>query len=792
MSPAQSLESRALLAAFGAGNVVVYRVGTGSGNLVNTGNAVFLDEYSPSGTLIQSLGLPTTDPDGAGPQRALVSSGVATSEGGLSRSADGRYLVVPGYAGLSTSGSLANTSPSTVNRVVGRVDSSGAIDTSTYFTDGGSNNIRSVASIDGTALWVGTAGGGVRSLAFANAGTSTAISTLTNVRMVQISGNQLYASSQSGSSRVGTVGSGLPTTGGQSFTNLPGFPTDASSSPYGFYLADLSASVPGEDTLYVSDDSAFALRKYSLVGGSWTLNGTIGTSTDQYRGLTGVAAGSTVTLYATRKGGSGSTGGGELVRLDDSSGYNAGFSGTPTLLATAAGNTAFRGVALAPLSGVSAPDLSLSLTAPSTATSGVSFDYSLSLANQGTVAASGVTATVPLPWGLTFQSVTGAGGFTGSFDATSRVVTFAGGTLNAGDSATLTISVTPTAAGNYTVAAGSALVDPTNSVAESNEANNGNGSAVVVTVSNPTPNSPPTIVADTVNTTRFLAVTAAGPATVAGVLGDPTDPARTLGITFIVGDAETSAGSLSVMAASSNLAVVPAANLVWSGSGASRTLKIQPAAVGYSTLTVTVSDGLASRNYTIQYAASAASATPTSTLFPSGASDASTAIAIDAQYALVGDDEDQVLRLYRRDQSGLPVAQFDFTSSLGLTDLSGGVPREVDLEAATRVGSTIYWLGSHSNAANGNSRPNRSRVFATSVSGSGAGTTLAYLGRYDHLKADLLAWDAGNGHGLGANYYGLTASAAAGVIPETEGGGGFNLEGLSRAPEGTTAYMAFR
>ena len=35
-------------AAFTAGNLVVYRVGTGTGNLVNTGNAVFLDEYSPT------------------------------------------------------------------------------------------------------------------------------------------------------------------------------------------------------------------------------------------------------------------------------------------------------------------------------------------------------------------------------------------------------------------------------------------------------------------------------------------------------------------------------------------------------------------------------------------------------------------------------------------------------------------------------------------------------------------------------------------------------------------------
>ena len=788
----QTLESRTLFSAFGSGNVVVYRVGTGGTGLVNTGGAVFLDEYNSNGTLIQSLALPTSDPDATGPQRVLVASGTATSEGGLTRSSDGRYLMVPGYAGNSGSGSLANTSPATINRVVGRVDASGTIDTSTWFNDGGSNNIRSVASTDGTQIWVGTAGGGVRTLSLGNAGGSTGVSTLTNVRYVQVNSGQLYVSSQSGTSRLGTVGTGLPTTGSQAFTNLPGFPTDASSSPYGYFFADLTDSVAGDDTLYVSDDSAFALRKYSLVGGSWTLNGTIGVSSDSYRGLAGTVSGSTVTLYATRKGGSGSTGGGELVRLNDTSGYNGAFSGTPTILATASTNTAFRGVALSPVAPSTTADLTIALTAPASATTNVAFQYSLNLGNQGSATATGVSVSLALPTGLAFQSASGPGGFAGSFDSVSRLVTFSGGTVPASGSITLTVSVLPDTAGTYTVLAGNAVVDPLNTVSESNETNNTNTSAVTVVVTDPITNTPPTIVADTANTTRFVSVSAGGPATVSGVLSDPTDPARTLGITFAVGDAESPAASLSVTATSGNLGVVPAANLLWSGTGATRTLNIQPAAVGYATITATVSDGLASATYTIQYAASAASANPSATVFPTGASDASTAIAIDAQYTLVGDDEDQALRLYRRDQSGLPVAQFDFTSSLGLTDLSGGVPREVDLEAATRVGNVIYWLGSHSNSASGNLRPNRSRMFVTSLSGTGASTTLSYVGRYDYFKSDLLAWDAGNGHGLGANHYGLTSSAAEGVLPETEGGAGFNLEGLTMAPDGTTAYLAFR
>jgi hypothetical protein len=442
-------------------------------------------------------------------------------------------------------------------------------------------------------------------------------------------------------------------------------------------------------------------------------------------------------------------------------------------------------VALAPVVPLAAPDLTLSLTVPPTATVGQSLAYTLTLANPGTVAATGVTASLPLPTGLTFTAASGSGGFTGAFDPLSGLVTFSGGTLNPGDSIPLTIEVTATAVGTHTVAAGSARVDPDNTVEEANESNNSTATDVVVTVSEPPPNAPPTIVVDTVNTTRFLRLTAAGPATVGGVLNDPTDPARTLGLTFLVGDAETSPGSLSVTATSSNEGVVPAANLQWTGSGASRTLRIVPEGVGYSTVTVTVSDGLASSRYTIEYGASAASANPTATVFPSGTSDASTAIAIDGQHTLVADDEDQALRLYRRDHSGWPVAQFDFTSSLGLTDLSGGVPAEVDLEAATRVGSTIYWIGSHSSGADGTARPNRERVFATSVSGTGAATTLAYLGRYDHLRTDLLAWDAGNGHGLGADYYALTSSAV-------QGEGGLQIEGLTMAPDGTTAYVAFR
>lgn len=280
---------------------------------------------------------------------------------------------------------------------------------------------------------------------------------------------------------------------------------------------------------------------------------------------------------------------------------------------------------------------------------------------------------------------------------------------------------------------------------------------------------------------------AAPVAFVSGVMNDPTDPAATIGLEFNISDVETAVTSLVVTVSSSNTNVVTNANLIVTGTGSSRNLKITPVGAGYSDITITVSDGSLTDSYVIKYAASAASGTPSTTRFLTQVSDASTAQAVDDNYVLVADDENQVLRLYNRTNSGLPVNGFDYTSSLGLTDLSGGLPREVDIESSVKIGNRIFWLGSHGNSSEGKNRPNRSRLFATDLSGTGASATLSYVGRYDGLKTDLLSWDASNGNALG-----LTASAAVGKMPEDPALDGFNIEGLTVAPDGTTGYIAFR
>jgi hypothetical protein len=329
---------------FTIGNLVVYRVGDGGAALGSAATAVFLDEYTPAGALVQSIALPTAV---NGANKRLTGSGTATSEGALTRSVDGRYLILAGYdAALATTGITSSTA-SLVNRVIARVDATGAVDTTTALTDAISGgNPRGAASTNGTDLWISgtSSGGGIRYATFGSS-TSTALNTtpVTNLRQVNVFGGQLYVSSGSGAFRVAAVGAGSPTTAGQIIANLPGYPT-STTSPYGFFFADLDPTVPGFDTLYVADDNASGgtggIQKYSLVSGSWVANGSIA-STGGLRGITGSVSGNTVTLYVA--------GNSTLSRVTDATGYNATISGSLTTLASALTNTAFRGVAFAPI-----------------------------------------------------------------------------------------------------------------------------------------------------------------------------------------------------------------------------------------------------------------------------------------------------------------------------------------------------------------------------------------------------------------------------------------------------------
>ncbi len=319
---------------FAGGNLVVYRVGDGTVSLSASSAVVFLSEYTQSGDFVQAIPVSTND---------FSAAGSATSEGLITRSTDGQYLVFAGYATNQGVASVASTSAATVRRVVARVDANGNIDTSTRLTDFASgNNPRGVASTDGNNIWVSGGAGGVR-YATLGATTSTQLSASpTNIRGVNIFSNQLYSSAMSGAFRLFTVGPGLPTTGGQVCTNLPGLPTTGASY-YSFVMFNLTGGADPVDTLYVaSDETAGGVYKWSLVGGTWMSNGLV--SASAARGVTGALeiSGTTtnVKLFITSQG--------TLTGFTDTNGWNAAPAGTTNFTVAAPANTAFRGVAFTP------------------------------------------------------------------------------------------------------------------------------------------------------------------------------------------------------------------------------------------------------------------------------------------------------------------------------------------------------------------------------------------------------------------------------------------------------------
>src|SRR4051794_4254196 len=70
----------ALAAAITPGDLVIYRVGDGSAALSANATAVFLDEYTQAGALVQSIPLPSTGAN------ALTAVGNSGTEGIISRS----------------------------------------------------------------------------------------------------------------------------------------------------------------------------------------------------------------------------------------------------------------------------------------------------------------------------------------------------------------------------------------------------------------------------------------------------------------------------------------------------------------------------------------------------------------------------------------------------------------------------------------------------------------------------------------------------------------------------------
>jgi hypothetical protein len=202
-----------MLSAFTPGDLAVVRMGTGASSLTSGSTAVFIDEYTPAGVLVQSIAMPTAD---SGPQHALTNSGTASSEGELNLSSNGQYLTLVGYDSVPGVASISGSLSTAVSRTVGVVGVNGTIDTTTALTDFASaNNPRAAVSSDGTNIWVAGADASAGGVRYATVGSTTSTD-LTgtapkNARDVSIFNGQLYVASDKTTQIISTLGTGLPT-----------------------------------------------------------------------------------------------------------------------------------------------------------------------------------------------------------------------------------------------------------------------------------------------------------------------------------------------------------------------------------------------------------------------------------------------------------------------------------------------------------------------------------------------------------------------------------------------------
>lgn len=327
----------------------VVRIGTGTGTLQNDATAAFLERRNiASGAIVSTLALPVSV---NGTNKQLTLSGKATVEGQLTRSTDGRYLIIAGYA--ANPGASNVSSSGTVQRVIGRIDAAGNINTVTASAAFSGYAARGAASTDGTSLWLSTEGGvGYTTL---NSTELPTVLSSTNTRGIDIfgsnNGRQLYVSSNSssGTSNQGmnTVGTGVPMATGAVITRLSGFTDANSQSSVGFVAFDRDGN-GAVDQMYVADDRTAGgggVQRWKLNGTSWMLEGTITTGTNTgARYLTGYVTGNTAILLVTTAEATDTQT--RILHITDTGAVTSG--ATSKVLATAASNIIYRGIALAP------------------------------------------------------------------------------------------------------------------------------------------------------------------------------------------------------------------------------------------------------------------------------------------------------------------------------------------------------------------------------------------------------------------------------------------------------------
>jgi hypothetical protein len=337
----------ALAGPFTPGDLVILQVNAGAvTNPTTTTAPVALVEYSPSGTLVQSIDVSSLASH-AGLSLSLTGA-TPDVEGHLSRSSDGRFLTLAGYntpSGSSTNGLFQG--------VIARVDSSGNVDFTTTgsstFSPFSSTWIQGATSNDGSRFWVAEA----NAFGTVTPGSSSAINwSMTDANgfaAIRVINGQLYVVNGLGPTNIQQTNPALPA-GIATTTTLTSLLNPANE----FVLLNRTGGA-GPDTLYVATDGV-GLAKYFFNGSGWQLAGTTSIggkySTFGLSGFVDPDTGNADLFLTTGDGtdgsGTGPGGASQLVEFIDTAAFSANLSGTASVLATAPSGFTFKGLDLAP------------------------------------------------------------------------------------------------------------------------------------------------------------------------------------------------------------------------------------------------------------------------------------------------------------------------------------------------------------------------------------------------------------------------------------------------------------
>jgi hypothetical protein len=165
-------------------------------------------------------------------------------------------------------------------------------------------------------------------------------------RYNMVSGAITFGAHSSASVTIGNDSTNTVNVNGHLFASscisTPLINTGATGSVYGFAMLDTDGN--GAADLAYTADSTAGLTKYVLNGSTWTSKGTIATA---IAGLSAYISGTSVILSATSASGT------TLYAFTDSS-LTGNLTGSLSSIATAATNTAFRGVVAVPAPGAAA------------------------------------------------------------------------------------------------------------------------------------------------------------------------------------------------------------------------------------------------------------------------------------------------------------------------------------------------------------------------------------------------------------------------------------------------------